>query len=406
MQHNSENKLKFWYADLLALAAFTMPLSKKLTVPILALVLILAITSNGFRADFVQKIKSPFVWLCLLFFGAQVMGFFYSDNSKSALFDLQTKLSFLLIPIFIRTDLIGYEYLEKIKKAFIQGCVLGVLLSLAASIYRFYLTREMDSFFYGNFSSHIHTSYFSSYLTFALSFILFSKKMRSKSIWWIAAGLMLFGIILCLSRAGIITAFVVFSFFIWELYSTIENKKVLKVIVGSLFLIVLTSLLLPKVRERIRNAFVLNEQKDESVQASTAYERIEVWKVSFYLIRQNPLLGFGPGDVKEELVREYKNRNMLFAAKYTLNAHNQYLQTSLANGILGLLILVALLLGGIFNAIKTGNRFLFVLLIISVIGFMFESMLETQAGIVFFVFFYLLFILHDYNYKSINGNRN
>lgn len=406
MQHNSENKLNFWYSDLLALAAFTLPLSKKLTVPVLAIVLIIAIIGKGYRADFSKKMKSPFVWLCLLFFGIQVLGFFYNENTKLALFDLETKLSFLLAPLIIRTDLINYENLEKVKKGFIQGCILAVVLNFSTSFYRFYNSGQIDSFFYGNFSSHIHTSYFSSYLIFALSFILFSKKMRSKSIWWIAAGLMLFGIILCLSRAGIITAFVVFSFFIWELYSTIENKKVLKVIVGSLFLIVLTSLLLPKVRERIRNAFVLNEQKDESVQASTAYERIEVWKVSFYLIRQNPLLGFGPGDVKEELVREYKNRNMLFAAKYTLNAHNQYLQTSLANGILGLLILVALLLGGIFNAIKTGNRFLFVLLIISVIGFMFESMLETQAGIVFFVFFYLLFILHDYNYKSINGNRN
>jgi O-antigen ligase len=404
MEHNSENKLKFWYADLLALAAFTLPLSKKLTVPILAIVLILALVNKGYRTDFENKIKSPFVWLCLLFFGVQLLGFFYSDNSKLALFDLQTKLSFLLAPLIIRTDLINYENLEKIKKAFIQGCILGVLLNLSTSFYRYYLSKEMDSFFYGNFSSHIHTSYFSLYLTFALSFILFSKKMRSKAIWWYFAGILLLGIILCLSRAGIITALLVFIFFIREIYSTVDNKNAIKIIIGSILLIGLMSLLLPKVRERIKNAFVIKEQNDESIQAATAYQRIEVWKVSVHLIKQNPILGYGPGDVKEELVKEYKKRLLLFAAKYTLNAHNQYLQTMLANGLLGLLVLMAILLSGLQNAIKTKNQILVVLLLISFVGFIFESMLETQAGIVFFVFFYLLFNLQINISKSIQAN--
>jgi hypothetical protein len=76
----------------------------------------------------------------------------------------------------------------------------------------------------------------------------------------------------------------------------------------------------------------------------------------------------------------------------------------LANGLLGLLVLMAILLSGLQNAIKTKNQILVVLLLISFVGFIFESMLETQAGIVFFVFFYLLFNLQINISKSIQAN--
>jgi O-antigen ligase len=78
-----------------------------------------------------------------------------------------------------------------------------------------------------------------------------------------------------------------------------------------------------------------------------------------------------------------------------LNSHNQFLQTFLALGLPGILLLLSLFVFPIINSLKTKNYILFCFLVIVFLNFLTESMLETISGVVFFAFFYSLLIANS-----------
>jgi len=69
------------------------------------------------------------------------------------------------------------------------------------------------------------------------------------------------------------------------------------------------------------------------------------------------------------------------------NAHNQYIDTFVALGLPGLLVLLALLLWPFIYAIKKGHYLLLSLVLILLVSLFFESMINRQAGVMFFAFF-------------------
>ncbi|MDR1006336.1 MAG: hypothetical protein LBL74_05685 [Bacteroidales bacterium] len=72
--------------------------------------------------------------------------------------------------------------------------------------------------------------------------------------------------------------------------------------------------------------------------------------------------------------------------KNYLNAHNQFLQTGIAIGIFGMLVLIWVYLILVIRFLNRKQWWLISILIISTISMMFEAMLERQQGIFYFVF--------------------
>ncbi|MFH2143882.1 MAG: hypothetical protein ABIJ97_15770, partial [Bacteroidota bacterium] len=102
--------------------------------------------------------------------------------------------------------------------------------------------------------------------------------------------------------------------------------------------------------------------------------------------------GVGIGDVKNELIDQYLKNNNFNLAEQKLNAHNQYLETTIGLGITGVAILIIVLFIPFF---RKKNYILYSFLILIIVNFLFESMLNTQAGVTFFAFFYALLIRSD-----------
>jgi len=384
-------QLTNWYASILILVSFTLPLSKKLVVLLLAVSFLFALIIPATESRLKQFFSNKYQLLCYTFFLLQMVGYFVTENKSNFAFELETKLSFLLMPILFRGDILASTIYHKVKNAFIQGCIIAIAFNLINSIYRFYISGEIDSFFYGNFSFNIHSSYFAAYLTLASAFILFSKKMRSKPVWWVALGFLALGVFLSSSRAGIISLLVVFLLFLFHSYIIEKNAKPIKLAFVIGFLIMIPLLFTKNFRTRLAHTLSLKRNENSSVEAATAYERIAVWKTAATLISKNILTGTGGADVRDDLTQEYQKRNMAFAEKFQLNCHNQYLQTLLANGFAGLIILLSILFIAFKESIKTKNYIFLSFNVIVFIGFIFESMLETQAGIVFFTFFLFYF---------------
>ena len=84
--------------------------------------------------------------------------------------------------------------------------------------------------------------------------------------------------------------------------------------------------------------------------------------------------------------------NVYVAINSGCNAHNQYSDTIIAVGIIGLLLLLGFFIAPVYLWIKNKNFDIvfFSLLLIAAFNCLFESIFERQMGIMFFVFFYFL----------------
>jgi O-antigen ligase len=124
----------------------------------------------------------------------------------------------------------------------------------------------------------------------------------------------------------------------------------------------------------------------------SVFQRLEFWRAALHIIGENPWAGVGTGDTKIAFASAYEKMNSSLDPQFQLRAHNQYLTMWLTYGIAGLLLFLSVLLAGWK---KPGNRrpLLRVFIIICAMSFLSEDTLESQAGVMFFVMFLLLFSL-------------
>jgi len=95
----------------------------------------------------------------------------------------------------------------------------------------------------------------------------------------------------------------------------------------------------PKVAQRFSTAESVIKYSTDTLTQSTegTAQRLLIWKATLEIIRQHPITGTGTGDIKDALVERYKSSNNFIAYEKKFNAHNQYLQTFAALGIVGFL---------------------------------------------------------------------
>jgi len=190
------------------------------------------------------------------------------------------------------------------------------------------------------------------------------------------------------SKAGLIS---VFALIIFVLYKSLYVRYKKQTIMALGFIILGFSLLLVFNPRFKALSYSLSNYEEtfahpEKVKESTAL-RILVWDASIRIIKKNPVIGVGSGDIKDELIKIYKERNYKMPLELQINSHNQFLETTVGQGIIGLILLLSMLFIPLFIPLE--NKFLMqgFILIIS-INLLFESMFNTQAGVVFFAFIY------------------
>jgi len=115
--------------------------------------------------------------------------------------------------------------------------------------------------------------------------------------------------------------------------------------------------------------------------------RKAVWRISGELISRYPFKGVGTGDVEDSLLYHYQLEKLIWPFNDRLNAHNQFMQTTVALGAFGSLALILLLVSAFRLAIISRNELYFLFLLVFIISSLTESMFETEAGVMFFCFF-------------------
>lgn len=121
-------------------------------------------------------------------------------------------------------------------------------------------------------------------------------------------------------------------------------------------------------------------------------QRFEFWKAAIGIIKDNPLIGVGTGDIAKAFELQYDKMNSPLLKEWRLRSHNQYLSIAVAFGITGLIWFLITLFYPMLIMHKTFDYLYVTFLIIAVISFLTEDTLETQAGVTFFAFFNSFFL--------------
>ncbi|MCK6648809.1 MAG: O-antigen ligase family protein, partial [Bacteroidia bacterium] len=243
-----------------------------------------------------------------------------------------------------------------------------------------------------------HPSYTSMYTVIALLSIYYlNRKSIVQFNWkWISVIVLLSVYTLFLSsKAGWIGLFLVFLVYLFELFRQSKYLLALLVVIGlsTLFYVINVRFAptyaqrIPKV-ETIENA--INEKDEQNNAVTTSSDgtgsRIFVWKASVDVIKENLLLGVGTGDSRDKMLEKYLEKQMKTEYEFGLNSHNQFLNTAVSLGLLGLLLLLACFIVPFFKALRVKNILDIGFVVLVSMNLLFESMFERQAGVIFYVF--------------------
>lgn len=404
-------KLKTMYAtfgyNFPLIIAFLLPFGLNLSVFIILWSLSFFLFDDV-KGGLKKVISNQWSWVLIGFFILHSAAYFFSSNKPEALTSIEVKLSFLAFPILFFVSGYSEVQIKKIVISFVSGCFLVCLIYLFRAGF-LYFFQDFNAFFYTEFTYFMHPSYFAMYLILALLIIMLyyrhwlghlsnlGGKIGFLSVVFVVC------IVLASSKMGLITAALILpTILLVLLYRQGYKKSMISLVLFMIIGIATMYKLFPDYFGRIKTAINVSSSVstiDKSSAESTAV-RILIWEEAVKIIKQHWLFGTTPGDANDVLHKSYELNGMEGALKKNLNAHNQYLQTFIGTGILGFLLLCVMTLGAMIYGILKKNTILILFSILITLNFLVESMLQAQAGFIFFVFFLCLFL--KYNLSQLN----
>jgi O-antigen ligase len=362
---------------------------------------------------FISRDLKPFTSILFIsfisFYVLHAIGYLYSENKHEAGLLLERKLSLIVFPIVLfYSPKHTIEEIKQVLLTFVFSCITICLISFTTALVIYRATRNTDVFYYHDLSKHVgmHAAYLSLYLCFSIAILLFVFYKESKAFgllhsmaYYGSIAFLAITVVALSSRAQIVLlaiGLLCYTVIRLELYA---NK--LKLIGGTFIIaVVFIGLILisPRVRERFKAAINYKGEFAMSKKWGEQQMRFLIWDSALELIKEKPVFGKGTGDVQDELQRIYiKNErvSLTYFANTRFNAHNQFFESAIALGFIGLLIFSWGIIMAVKRAYKSKNALYFVFITLFVVSCLTESMLERQNGIVFFAFFNSFLILNN-----------
>lgn len=349
----------------------------------------------------IKKIKlkkldwfKPFSLMVLYFLLNFIILCFVASKVEEVLV-LHKYLPFILFPIIFlvnKKKVSNHNVAPNVKKIFLAGALTTLCASFLYGLFRMFFSEENINTIYITYNfitdlfgvHHIYLSIFYALaIIFCLDFYFYETKKRAKKIYLLLSAIFFMAIILLSSRTAIILTFVLI---IIRVYLAGKYKiKELGIVLASITLLaIILTFSIPTLKER-----ALSMNGNVSSYSGASF-RFKVWENVLLLSSESPIYGFGIDKSQKSLIKQYHRVNFRRAYLNNLNAHNQYLQTLIDSGVIGLALLVLMLISPIIYFKKYKNILLFTILVsVAIIS---ESFLIRQNGIVFYCLFLCLLI--------------
>lgn len=383
---------------LFCLIPFSFSIHKKLLVPLIILSLLsILIRKINLKEKFSFKIEyKKKTLLFILPLLTMLIAIIPSSDKAEALFQLEKRLSLIVFPvlIIIAQWKLDHQFIERMIKFFVYGLITHCVMGLINAFYQYGVTGNNNFMVYDQLSFHYHPTFLALYLNIAIlmiyQFVSWSNKLK-----WIISSFFILMILMLLSRSGYIGLVILGGMLMMDQYRKSSYKpRVLGFLLGSVVVLFAVIALNSKVHNRILEPINEWSSLGENKASSSAY-RVALWDASVSIIKEKPyntFYGVGSGDV--ELSLQYKLEELGYTnalKKNFNNPHNQFFNDYLAIGIIGaigLFLSLSVLWFSLNNKIIIRT---FVLLFVS--AFMFDTILNSQPGLVVYAFFGTIFIL-------------
>jgi O-antigen ligase len=347
-------------------------------------------TNNGINLKDLVFLSYPMLFFTLL------ISLSYTQNIDTGLKQLERLFPLLFFPILFLFIKENESIVRKIFYALLAGIIISFFINLyqAFSISISVVENEivfdpsisggysfMESFNHGgshfvgaNFSKKVHPSYIALYI---LTVLVFFYNRMGKQNKIVVYPLLLIYLFFLASRASFVILIILFILHIFDVPGIKAKIKraILLVVLGVCFLGIN-----PRVHTFFNRMLDFTEKKNYNYTTSEQ-SRILIYKTCLKLIKDAPFFGYGIGDADDKLLFEYDNANYLKNKELKLNAHNQYFQTLLQVGLVGLFFLVSPLIIVLY---RKKNRYMLAMIVVFGGTLLFESMLVRYNGIVFF----------------------
>lgn len=327
----------------------------------------------------------------------------YTTNAmdpNAAMFGMEKKLSFVIFPLVF--SLVPSFSLKKrrIENGFLFALFLMLFLCYLGAFFNYEEHNFNPAYL---FSSHFsglfhHPTYVSIFCALGL-FILFRRwetprTMREHLLSAVGILFLLYTHVHLESLSGLLFAALLMT---WLVGYWLLKKQGWTILIGvfttGVVVFYLGIYLIPSLRSNVFDSvsFVSNYMKDPyaythvprgEIRGNDA--RLILWSASAELLKEHPN-GVGVGNLPfaiEAKLLEYGQVNL---AKEHLNPHNQFFHTAVETGWIGMLWLLALLLSMLWFGWKHKQELLILVVCAFAFNGLFESMLERQSGIVFWL---------------------
>ncbi len=399
----------------LCLMACSIPLDRRLFPPVFAVyggLWILEGISDCMQGNFGKRIRRirqggfrTAFWILVSFYLCYLLALLWTENFSFAGTDLLLKLPCLLFPLFFFTFDVGRMNRQRLfgmAGSFVTGCFLYALYV----VYVWLVKVDYPGFWSCTYVSKlvIHHSYLSMCYCLSSVFILYAMfRLPLCKLWryllLLPLLLLLFEVIFLSSRtAWIVTLLLLLVSIVYTAVSAFKHRIPVRIplSVSLLFVAFMIGLLsIPSDRNRMR--YYAEKAKSEGSIGKADAARADIWKFSLEVMKEHPVLGVGTGDVRDALEQKMQASNISY------NAHNQYLNTWISCGILGMLSIRAILLYALLLAWRRKSFCQLLFLIIVAVNFLTEAVMERQLGVVFVSFFFCYFFYLSIRFLPENG---
>lgn len=381
------------------------------------------------RGELKTRLNAPstriFLFACSLFFLLQIFSLLWTRDLEEGWKNVRLNSGMLLIPLAVLFS--HPHHPQSFRKLFGYYCLILIAASVFCLVHAsLFLINSNDSshFFYHSLVKplHQHAVYFSIYVFIGLFHLLDNMERKqflfARSFHIIIFLYLTFFLFLLSSKLIIILYLIlILSYFIKFIRkssgqeSGFTGNRVFTFLLVALIITTISYFILTP--NPVSNRFyeiahgglelVSQDQFTPGNYFNGLQFRLLQWKWVPSILFENHawVLGVSPGDAQFLLDQTYISKHMYTGdvsrgdhGYLGYNTHNQYLQTLLQNGILGLTILVFLLICLVRLAFQRRNWIAVIIaLLVFIYGFS-ESILETQYGMLLFLFFPLYYGLY------------
>ena len=392
---NRAHIVDFCFFTVIAVLPFAMILSP-IALGLLILAFLFFMDRLGLREVFERDRAILFMVLYFLFI---TMGVFYSMDLGIGYKRISTQLPLLLVPLLFTQLKLDLVNIRRAKLVFIISCTLFCVVAFIMLGYNFVVNYEhrLNYNFVQRSMYHFHYPYDDLYLNTATIFLLFGQMNKKYKI----IVLILFFMFITLSgvRIGLFTFLLILFIYGLMNFKKYFNIKTAFGLVASFILVIVLMNTSQYVNDKFLDTLdkIGLGTKEYVSDIGENYHKMglrnRLWSASYEVFKEKKFFGYGPNGSEPILNKMYLKKG--YANLKGINSHNQYITTTLNHGLIGLFLLLSIFAIAIVKGFRVRNYQKLLVILIIMIAFSTESVLERQKGVMFFAIFLSILLIES-----------